>query len=222
VIPCQSPLPLKHHLFYVSDIHLFLHNADSSPSKVSASDATASNLELVDGTLQLYFSTLTNLLNVRESAFSDFKHHLCSIKCYACLISGSCSCVHLCSRFIVTEKTVHSNSSSQLCLTVFPCYFKVCLAKSSASFFSLPPKQYLDEKLLERLDVKPLTSKFSFGMPEGRDKVKGPVSVMPRSKYIPNLCFLNHSDAVQLPTLRNCLTITFHETTSSINFIYLF
>ncbi len=30
VNPYQSPLPLKHHLFYVSDIHLFLHNADSN------------------------------------------------------------------------------------------------------------------------------------------------------------------------------------------------
>jgi hypothetical protein len=41
---------------------------------VSASDETAVNFELVDGTLQLYFKTLTNLLNVRESVFSDFRN----------------------------------------------------------------------------------------------------------------------------------------------------
>ena len=44
---------------------------DSSMKNFFGNDGQESNLELVDGTLQLYFNTLTNLLKVRESAFSD-------------------------------------------------------------------------------------------------------------------------------------------------------
>ena len=47
-----------------------------NPSKVSASEETDSNLEFVVGTLQLYFKTLTNLLNVLESFFKFFKNTL--------------------------------------------------------------------------------------------------------------------------------------------------